>query len=255
MDFEGEFVAYMKNLAACRLQPQEWFVWWRENGEKIEAFAGRIAYLHLKPRAYESPWISILSSQEGAIGYLEKKGISFEQSDDYQKRYEKELDDFCKEQRRREKEALRVLQESHPLLFERYPKFAASLRFIFSEGDEIAPGATDEAIREIGGRLGYPLPEDVAFFFRTTSRISLEGIRLDLEEIHPTKLWGSDWYVLGEFWKDGDGDSLLIKLGEAGDETEIYYYAHEARGKDQIRRLRKSMRDLIEKEFAAYNRN
>ena len=54
------------------------------------------------------------------------------------------------------------------------------------------------------------------------------------------------WYcVLGEFWKEADGDQLLLRPGE---ET-IWYYAHE---QDKVKRLCNDMTELLEKKLARY---
>ena len=49
--------------------------------------------------------------------------------------------------------------------------------------------------------------------------------------------------MLGEFWKEADGDQLLLRPGE---ET-IWYYAHE---QDKVKRLCNDMTELLEKNPA-----
>ena len=49
----------------------------------------------------------------------------------------------------------------------------------------------------------------------------------------------------GEFWKEADGDQLLLRPGE---ET-IWYYAHE---QDKVKRLCNDMTELLEKKLARY---
>ena len=51
--------------------------------------------------------------------------------------------------------------------------------------------------------------------------------------------------MLGEFWKEADGDQLLLRPGE---ET-IWYYAHEH---DKVKRLCNDMTELLEKKLARY---
>ena len=48
-----------------------------------------------------------------------------------------------------------------------------------------------------------------------------------------------------EFWKEADGDQLLLRPGE---ET-IWYYAHE---QDKVKRLCNDMTELLEKKLARY---
>ena len=56
---------------------------------------------------------------------------------------------------------------------------------------------------------------------------------------------GERYCVLGEFWKEADGDQLLLRPGE---ET-IWYYAHE---QDKVKRLCNDMAELLEKKLARY---
>jgi hypothetical protein len=49
----------------------------------------------------------VFGSQKGAIAILEKSGTAFEASDLYQERYLAELDAFCKEQERVQREKQR----------------------------------------------------------------------------------------------------------------------------------------------------
>ena len=56
---------------------------------------------------------------------------------------------------------------------------------------------------------------------------------------------GERYCVLGELWKEADGDQLLLRPGE---ET-IWYYAHE---QDKVKRLCNDMTELLEKKLARY---
>ena len=64
-------------------------------------------FLKLKPCRHGFQWVPVFGSQKGAIAILEKSGTAFEASNLYQERYLAELDAFCKEQERvqREKQA------------------------------------------------------------------------------------------------------------------------------------------------------
>ena len=64
------------------------------------------------------------------------------------------------------------------------------------------------------------------------------------EKINLT-IHGERYCVLGEFWKEADGDQLLLRPGE---ET-IWYYAHE---QDKVKRLCNDMAELLEKKLARY---
>ena len=65
----------------------------------------------------------MFGSQKGAIAILEKNGTAFEASNLYQERYLAELDAFCKEQERVQREKQREFKADNPELFQRYPKF------------------------------------------------------------------------------------------------------------------------------------
>lgn len=54
--------------------------------------------------------------------------------------------------------------------------------------------------------------------------------------------------VLGEFWKEADGDLLLLRLGE----EKIWYYAHE---QNKIKLLCKDIDELQEKKLTDYLNN
>ena len=51
--------------------------------------------------------------------------------------------------------------------------------------------------------------------------------------------------MLGEFWKEADGDQLLLRPGE----DTIWYYAHE---QDKVKRFCNDMTELLEKKLTRY---
>ena len=84
-------------------------------------------FLKLKPCRHGFQWVPVFGSQKGAIAILEKSGTAFEASNLYQERYLAELDAFCKEQKRVQREKQKEFKASHPELFGRYPKFSKAL--------------------------------------------------------------------------------------------------------------------------------
>ena len=56
---------------------------------------------------------------------------------------------------------------------------------------------------------------------------------------------GEQYCVLGEFWKEADGDQIMLRHGE----DTIWYYAHE---QDKVKRLSEGMTELLEKKLARY---
>ena len=69
------------------------------------------------------------------------------------------------------------------------------------------------------------------------------GVILSLSGMFDLTIHGERYCMLGEFWKEADGDQLLLRPGE---ET-IWYYAHE---QDKVKRLCNDMTELLEKKLA-----
>ena len=94
--------------------------------------------------------------------------------------------------------------------------------------------------------LDFTLPAQVREFFLLTAGIQVSaGVTIDLSGLFDLTIRGERYCVLGEFWKEADGDQLLLRLGE---ET-IWYYAHE---QDKVKRLCSDMTELLEKKLARY---
>jgi len=245
-----EFEKKLLELAACELSPEEWTSWWAEHEAFIEGFVSRGDYLRLKPRG--SSWGMVTGSQKGALEYLvftaslRYADIPYTQSNKYQKNYEKELADFFKQERVKAKDKLAALKLQHPQLFAAWPRFGNSLKNCLCEGDEIASGASEAEL----ATLPYALPADIKAFFGIVSKIALDGIRIDLADVRPETLCGMEYLVLGEFWKEADGDLLLIKPDETATPTPIHYYFHEM---NTVKKLCNSIDDLMEKQFSRYN--
>jgi hypothetical protein len=150
----------------------------------------------------------------------------------------------CKEDAQ---ERLAALKAKHPQLFAAYPRFCGSLKNAFSKGDKIEPGLTEAEIKA----APYALPADVEAFFKTVSAIALDGISIDFAAIRTETLCGKEYLVLGEFWKEADGDLLLIKPGETLAPGPIYYYSH---GINKVKKLCGGIGDLMEKKFSYFNK-
>jgi len=241
-----EFKNKMLELAVCKILPEDWHSWWTENDESLKIFLNKGDYLRIKPVSHDFRWVPILTSQKGARQYLQQSNIPFEHSDVYQKNYEKELDDYCKESKREAEERLNKIKLQFPLLFEKYPKFCNSLKNTFSEGDKISNNATGHKVYS----FSEILPQDIVDFFKIVSEISLEGISINSSYLRMEKLCGKDYLVLGEFWKEADGDLLLINLQDKTLPTNIYYYAHSL---NKVKLFCNNMDDLMEKKFAYFN--
>ena len=234
------------DLAEGRETPETWRNWWDEHEPELEALLNRGEFLKLKPCRHDFQWVPVLTSQKGAIAILEKSGTAFEASNLYQERYLAELEAFCKEQERVQRKKQKEFKTSNPELFGRYPKFSKALAKVLEPSDEIQPTATEEQIRNQESVLDFALPAQVREFFLLTAGIQVSaGVTIDLSDLFDLTIHG-EWYcVLGEFWKEADGDQLLLRPRE---ET-IWYYAHE---QDKVKRLCNDMTELLEKKLARY---
>ena len=234
------------DLAEGRETPESWRSWWDEHEPELENLLSRGEFLKLKPCRHDFRWVPVLTSQKGAIAILEKSGTAFEVSNLYQERYLAELDAFCKEQERVQRKKQKEFKASHPEWFRRYPKFSKALAKALEPSDEIQPAATEEQIASQESVLDFTLPAQVREFFLLTAGIQVStGVILSLSGMFDLTIHGERYCVLGEFWKEADGDQLLLRPGE---ET-IWYYAHE---QDKVKRLCNDMTELLEKKLARY---
>ena len=234
------------DLVEGRETPETWRSWWDEHEPELEALLSRGEFLKLKPCRHGFQWVPVLGSQKGAIAILEKSGTAFEASNLYQERYLAELDAFCKEQRKVQREKQKEFKTNNPELFARYPKFSKVLAKVLDPSDEIKPAATEEQIGNQESALDFTLPSQVREFFLLTAGINVPtGVILSLSGMFDLIIHGERYCVLGEFWKEADGDQLLLRPRE---ET-IWYYAHE---QDKVKRLCNDMTELLEKKLARY---
>ena len=234
------------DLAEGRETPVRWRSWGDEHEPELENLLSRGEFLKLKPCRHDFRWVPVLTSQKGAIAILEKSGTAFEVSNLYQERYLAELDAFCKEQERVQRKKQKEFKANNPELFCRYPKFSKALAKALEPSDEIQPAATEEQIASQESVLDFTLPAQVREFFLLTAGIQVStGVILSLSGMFDLTIHGERYCVLGEFWKEADGDQLLLRPGE---ET-IWYYAHE---QDKVKRLCNDMTELLEKKLARY---
>lgn len=239
-------ITKLLDLAEGRETPESWREWWNEHEAELESMLNRGEYLKLKPCQHGFQWVPLFGSQKGAIAILEKNSIAFEASNLYQERYLAELDAFCKEQERVQREKQKEFKTNNPELFGRYPKFSKALAKVLDSTDEIQPAATEEQIGNQESVLDFALPAQVREFFLLTAGINVStGVIIELSGLFELTIHGNRYCVLGEFWKEADGDQLLLCPGE---ET-IWYYAHE---QDKVKRLCNDITELLEKKLARY---
>lgn len=249
-----ELTHMMLELAEGRLEPDEWDEWWQKNEAELESDLNRGEYLRIKPKSWgEEPtiWRAINASQEGAFHYLLDRHIPYRASFRYRDKWNEEFDGICKAAERKRKERVKNLKSQFPALFEKYPKFASSLQYTYDVGDSIGSGITREELSRWESANSIHLPGDIRTFFQTCNPIRLEGIFLELDGMRPLVIGKKSWWVLGEYWKDGDGDLLLFQPDISSESTPIYYYEHE---RDTVKKLCSGMMDLLEKKLAWFNR-
>ena len=81
--------------------------------------------------------------------------------------------------------------------------------------DEIKPAATEEQIGNQESVMDFTLPSQVREFFLLTAGINVStGVILTLSGMFDLTIHGERYCVLGEFWKEADGDQLLLRPGE-----------------------------------------
>ena len=234
------------DLVEGRETPETWWSWWVEHETELETLLSRGEFLKLKPCRHDFQWVPVFGSQKGAIAILEKSGTAFETSNLYQEQYLAELDAFCKEQGKVQREKQKEFKTNNPELFGRYPKFSKALAKGLDPSDEIQPAATEEQIRNQESVLDFTLPSQVREFFLLTAGINVStGVIVELSGTFNLTIHGERYCVLGEFWKEADGDQLLLRPGE----DTIWYYAHE---QDKVKRFCNDMTELLEKKLTRY---
>ena len=173
--------AKLLDLVEGRETPESWRNWWDEHEPELETLLSRGEFLKLKPCRHGFQWVPVFGSQKGAIAILEKSGTAFEASNLYQERYLAELDAFCKEQKRVQREKQKEFKASHPELFGRYPKFSKALAKVLDPSDEIKPATTEEQIGNQESVMDFTLPAQVREFFLLTAGINVfTGVIVEL---------------------------------------------------------------------------
>lgn len=239
-------ITKLLDLAEGRETPESWKAWWSEHELEVETLLNRGEFLKLKPCKHDFQWIPVLTSQKGAIIILEKNGVPFELSNLYHEHYLAELNAFCDEQKRVQREKQKEFKAKYPELFKYFPKFSNTLAKVIDPLDEIKSAATLEQIKNKEEKLKFTLPNHVREFFLLTAGISVTtGVSIELDRLFVMTIHEKLYCVLGEFWKEADGDQLLLRLGE----DTIWYYAHE---QDKIKYLCDNISELFEKKLVSY---
>lgn len=246
---EETFTAKLLKLVMGSETPESWNNWWNMHEEELQTLLNRTDFLKLKPRQHDFKWVPILTSQKGAISILKKNNITFEASTLYHNKYLEELDAFCEKQKQDQKERQKKFKTEYPEWFKHYPKFSMALSKSLTLYDEILPAATIEQIKYQEKILNTTIPFKVQKFFLLTAGINVStGVIIILSNMFNLTIQKEQYCVLGEFWKEADGDLLLLRLGE----EKIWYYAHE---QNKIKLLCKDIDELLEKKLTDYLNN
>ena len=236
------------NLVEGRENPESWWGWWNEHESEVEKLLNHGEFLKLKPRSHGFSWVPVFGSQKGAITILEKNGIAFEISNLYQERYLEELDAYCKEQKRVQREKQKKFKAQHPEWFTQYPKFSKMLAKVLDSSDEIKSAATVEKIVEIEKKLGFILPTQVREFFLITEGVNVStGLSISLSQLFNLTI--HTWYSAKILLCLAHGHSTrqFLRRGEVG--------VNLRQPLSKIRLVHNNApRELLEKELVNYLR-
>lgn len=235
------------NLAECRLTATEWLTWFNNNKELIGEICGRTTFLKIKPKDNLSDIGNACSGQVAAVDWLKKKNIAVVIGDTYQKAYQHEFSEFCKQEREKDKERQKKVKDEFGDLEDLYPKFFKQLQKSFDTANTIEKGKLPSEISRKEDALSLTFSAELKAFFLNISKLDLEGITIDFDHISVETFDEKQFLVLGEFWLYGDGDLLLYDLTSGN----CFSYAHEY-SPPKIIALSKTMTELLEKSFTKY---
>lgn len=229
------------SLAEGRLTPETWLSWFDEHQELVERTCGRTTFLKMKTSQNASALRNTYAAQGAACNWLKTLGITIVQNDIYQKAWEKEFEDFCKQEKQKQKALQQQLEADFGELKPLYPKFYKQLLKTFDTSDEIIKGHTEARLTAKEQELSVKFSNDLSACFQLISRLSLEGMIIDFDQLSQEILNDKTYLVLGEFWSHGDGDLLLYDPLTGN----IAVYGHEY-GPPKIIKLADTMTAFLE---------
>ena len=235
------------SLVECTLKEREWLEWFDEHKELVEKTCGRIVFLKIKPKESFSDIRNTYLGQMAAFNWLKTKDINVALGAAYQKQYNQEFEDFCKQEERKDKAYQKMIKDTFEYLKDIYPVFFKQLQKSFDTSSRIEKGKSQSEIFQKEHILSVIFSPDLKVFFSNISMLRLEGIHINFDDIVLERFDNNHFLVLGEFWYFGDGDKLLYDLKT----KDIVVLAHEHRP-PKIIQIAKTMRDLLEKTFVTY---
>lgn len=242
-DLIDTFIALTKGT----LNETEWLQWFGENKELVEKTCGRTAFLKIKPVGNLSPIGNTYAGQTEVFNWLKAKNIDTVLNDIYKKAYKKEFDLFLQQEKQNDRECRRYFKDNFSYLEENYPRFFRQLQKEFDTSNIIEKGKTQSEISQKEIALSISFSPELITFFSAVSKLQLEGITIDFDELSIETFDKKPFLILGEFWYYGDGDLLLYDP----ENHHLFSYAHEYRP-SKIIKLASGMVDLLEKNFYKY---
>lgn len=234
-------------LAEGRLSAEKWEEWFGEYANDVESICGRMSFLKIKPSKNFSCVRNASISQNGVITWLAKQGINPEISKCYNEAWQEELNSFCKTEDQKDNQKRKTVKAKFSYIKETYPCLFKQLGISFNESDVIEKGISLDKIKAKETELDLLFSAELHVFFQTISKLELEGLNINFDELYTNEFIGVAYLVLGEFWKYGDGDKLLYNLKS----NEIATFAHDYTP-PKIIPLSKDLKTFIEKEVVSF---
>ncbi|MGH1519818.1 hypothetical protein [Chryseobacterium sp. JK1] len=244
---QEEIVKKFTDLSEGKLTGPEWLSWFDDHTDDIEKLCGRRAFLAVKPKESFSEIRNLYIGQLGAFDWLQSKKVETSLSDLYKKGWEQEFEDFCRQEKQKEKELQKTVEEKFGYLKTVYPKFFKQLTRSYSNSDHIEKGVEARIIKEKEQELSVTFSDEMIIFYQNISKLQLEGIEIDFTELSIETIQKKNYLFLGEFWLYGDGDHLLYNT----ENQSVYILAHENSPPKMIK-ISNSLHDLVEKKIVAY---
>lgn len=209
---EENIISQFTALCEGKLTAEEWQKWIVDNAKIVEEICGRRYFLKIKPKASFSNKSNVYFGQTAVFEWLKTKNIDVFLSDVYKNEYEKEFDDFCKAQIKKDQAFKQAISLQFGCLKEIYPKFFNQLAENFGEIDQMEKGRTAEEIQHKEVELGVRFPHELKTFFQHISVLKLEGVEIRFEALEKYIMNEKVFLILGEFWKYADGDKLFYDV-------------------------------------------
>ncbi|MFZ4930410.1 hypothetical protein [Chryseobacterium sp. Mn2064] len=244
---QEEIIKQFTNLSEGKLTGPEWLSWFNDYTDDIEKLCGRRAFLAVKPKESLSDIRNLYIGQLGAFEWLQSKKVETYLSDLYKKGWEQEFEEFCRQEKQKEKELQKTVEEKFGYLKTVYPKFFKQLTRSYSNSDHIEKGVEGETIKKKEQDLSITFSDEIIIFYQSISKLQMEGIAIDFAELSTETIQNKNYLFMGEFWLHGDGDHVLYNT----ENQNVYVLAHENNPPKMIK-ISNSLHDLVEKKIVTY---